>query len=114
MRLLAAAWQAASTVAAWWAEQAAALTREALRKLASDPAVRAAWQSWRITVVWARQDCGCPCAMAHPGDRGVCDHHAVITRRLAAGPDSEVDMPLCAPCAVAQGLAEMPGNSASG
>jgi hypothetical protein len=114
VRLLAAAWEAASAVVAEWAEQTAALTREAFHKLASDPAVRAAWESWRITVVWTRQDCGCSCATAHPGDMGVCDNHAVITRRVATGLGGEVDVPLCAPCAVAQGVAEMPGNSASG
>jgi len=32
----------------------------------------------------------------------------VITRRFAAGLGGEVDVPLCAPCAVAQGVAEMP------
>jgi hypothetical protein len=114
IRQLAAAWEAAGAVVTEWAEKTAALTREALRKLASDPAVRAAWETWRVTVVWARQDCGCSCATAHPGDMGVCDNDAVITRRVAAGLDGEVDVPLCAPCAVAQGVAEMPGNSASG
>jgi hypothetical protein len=33
---------------------------------------------------------------------GVCDHRAVMTRRLG-----NVDVPLCAPCAAAQGFAEM-------
>jgi hypothetical protein len=42
------------------------------------------------------------------GDVGVCDNDAVITRRFAAGLGGEVDVPLCAPCAVAQGVAEMP------
>jgi|GEM_PF-743593 hypothetical protein len=115
VRLLAAAWEAANAVVTEWAEQTAALTRDAYRKLVSDPAVRAAWASWRVTVVWARQDCECSCATAHPGDVGVCDNQAVITRRFAAGQGGgEVDVPLCAPCAVAQGVAEMPGNSASG
>jgi hypothetical protein len=47
--------------------------------------------------------CHCPCATAHPEDKGVCDGSAVVTRRLG-----ETDVPLCAPCAVAQGVAEMP------
>ena len=114
VRLLAAALEAASAVVTEWAEQTAALTRDAFHKLASDPAVRAAWESWRVTVVWTRQDCQCSCATAHPGDVGVCDNNAVITRRFAAAQGGEVDVPLCAPCAVAQGVAEMPGNSASG
>jgi len=114
VRQLAAAWEAASAVVAEWAEQTATLTRKAFQKLVSDPAVRAAWESWRVTMVWTPQDCKCSCATAHPGDQGVCDNHAVITRRLADGLGAEVDVPLCAPCAVAQGVAEMPGNSASG
>jgi hypothetical protein len=114
VRLLVAAWASASAVVAGWAQQTAALTRDAVRQLASDPAVRAAWQSWRVTVVWTGQDCGCSCATAHPGDVGVCDGRAVISRRFAAGPGDAVEVALCAPCAVAQGVAEMPGNSAPG
>jgi hypothetical protein len=113
IRALAAAWEAATDVVAEWAEQTATVTREALRKLASDPAVRAAWESWRITMVWTRQDCGCVCAKSHPDDIGICDNRAVIKRRFAGGPGGGVDVPLCAPCAVAQGVAEF-GNSASG
>lgn len=114
VRALAAAWEAATGVVAEWAEQTAAVAREAIHKLTSDPAIRAAVDSWRITLVWTRQDCRCVCTKAHPDDTGVCDNHAVITRRLATGQGNSVDVPLCAPCAVAQGVAEMPGNSASG
>jgi hypothetical protein len=113
IRALAAAWEAATDVVAEWAEQTATVTREAFRKLASDPAVRAAWESWRITMVWTRQDCGCVCAKSHPDDIGICDNRAVIKRRFAAGPGGDVDVPLCAPCAVAQGVAEF-GNSSPG
>ena len=109
VRALVAAWEAATGVVAEWAEQTAVVTREAWQKLASDPAVRAAWESWRIVLVWTRQDCECSCARAHPDDIGVCDNHAVIKRRL----NGDVDVPLCAPCAVAQGVAEF-GNPASG
>ena len=111
VRALAAAWEAATGVVAEWAEQTAAVTREALHKLADDPAVRAAWESWRIVLVWTRQDCECVCARSHPDDLGVCDNRAVIKRRFTTGPSVEVA--LCAPCAVAQGVAEF-GNSASG
>lgn len=107
-RQFTAAWQAASAVAAEWAQRAAAVTAEAFRKLASDPAIRAVMETWRITVVW-QQDCVCSCAESHPDDLGVCDHRAVITRRISTGPDGAVDAPLCAPCAVAQGVAELPG-----
>lgn len=111
VRLLAAAWEAATDVVSEWAEQTAAVTRDAFEKLTNDPAVRAAWETWRIALVWTRQDCECVCARSHPDDIGVCDNRAVIKRRLAAGPNA--DVALCAPCAVAQGVAEF-GNSASG
>jgi hypothetical protein len=114
VRLFAAAWEAATAVVAEWAEQTAAAAREAFHKLASDPAVRAAVESWRIALVWARQECDCSCARSHPQDTGVCDNYAVITRRLATGLGGDVDVPLCAPCAVAQGIAELSGNSPSG
>jgi hypothetical protein len=113
VRALAAAWEAATAVATEWAEQTAAVTREALHKLASDPAVRAALESWRFTLVWTRQDCDCVCARSHPDDVGICDNRAVITRRRADGLKGDVDVALCAPCAVAQGVAEF-GNPASG
>lgn len=104
-----AAWRAAAGVVTEWAEQASAVTIEAFRKLAGDPAIRAVLENWRIAVVWAWRDCDCLCAQSHPDDTGVCDHRAVITRRLAADPDGHVDVPLCAPCAVAQGVAELAG-----
>jgi hypothetical protein len=113
IRALAAAWEAATDVVSEWAEQTATVTREALNKLASDPAVRAAWESWRIVLVWTRQDCECVCARSHPDDVGICDNRAVITRRVAAGTGGAVDVPLCAPCAVAQGVTEF-GKSAHG
>jgi hypothetical protein len=113
VRTLAAAWEAATAVVGEWAEQTATVTRAAIHKLANDPAVRAAWESWRITLIWTRQDCDCSCTSAHPDDIGVCDNHAVITRQVANGLDGNVNVSLCAPCAVAQGVAEMPGNAAS-
>ena len=111
VRLFAAAWKAATGVLAEAAEQTAAVAREALHKLTTDPAIRAALESWRVALVWGRQDCDCLCARSHPDDMGVCDNRAVITRRLAGGPDGDVDVRLCAPCAVAQGVAEMTGDS---
>jgi hypothetical protein len=108
LRQLAAAWQAAAAVAAEWAERTAAVTSESFHKLTSDPAVRAVMETWRATVVWPQRDCECPCAVSHPDDVGVCDHRAVITRRLHAGRAGGMDVALCAPCAVAQGVAEMP------
>ena len=108
-RQLLAAWQAATAVAAEWAERTAAVTAEAFGKLSSDPAIRAAMETWRVAVVWQQRDCECLCAISHPDDVGVCDHRAVITRRIQADRDGGIDVALCAPCAVAQGVAEMPG-----
>jgi hypothetical protein len=108
VRQLAAAWQAAAAVAAEWAERTAAVTAEAVQKLTSDPAVQALLESWRTAVSWPLGDCECSCASSHPGDIGVCDNRAVITRRLRTGGAGLVDLPLCAPCAVAQGVSEMP------
>src|SRR5215471_6149747 len=103
-RQLLAAWQAAAAVAAEWAERTAAVTAEAYHKLTSDPAIQAVLDSWRMAVVWPLGDCECSCASSHPGDIGVCDNRAVITRRLATDGGGVVDLPLCAPCAVAQGV----------
>jgi hypothetical protein len=104
-----AAWEAAATVAAQWAEQTSAAATDTFRKLTKDPAIAAVLETWRVGPVWARRYCGCPCVRSHPDDPEVCDGHAVITRRLATDRDGEVDMPLCAPCAVAQGVAEQAG-----
>jgi hypothetical protein len=108
VRQFVAAWLAAAAVAAEWAERTAAVTAEAFHKLTSDPAIRAVMESWRITVAWPQRYFECSCAGSHPEDVGVCDHRAVITRRLLTDRDGAVDVPLCAPCAVAQGVAEMP------
>jgi hypothetical protein len=108
LRQLAAAWEAATAVVTEWAEQTAAITSEAFHKLSSDPAIRAVLESWRTTLVWGQRDCECVCARSHPDDMGICDKRAVITRRLPTDLGGEVDVPLCAPCAVAQGVAEMP------
>ena len=108
LRQLAAAWHVATAVAAEWAERTAAVTAEAFRKLTSDPAIRTVMETWRVAVVWQQRDCECLCTISHPDDVGVCDHRAVITRRLPAERDGGMDVALCAPCAVAQGVAEMP------
>ena len=108
LRQLADAWRAAAAVAAEWAERTSAVTAEAFHKLTSDPAIRAAMETWRAAVVWPLHDCECPCSDAHPDDIGVCDNRAVITRRIPANGENGKDVPLCAPCAVAQGVAEMP------
>jgi hypothetical protein len=104
---LVAAWEAAADIAAEWAKRTAAVTADSFKKLTSDPDIRAAMAAWRVVFIWERMDCECVCETAHPDDVAVCDRRAVITRRLntKSGPQ---DVPLCAPCAVAQGVAEMP------
>jgi|ERR1041385_882054 hypothetical protein len=109
VRQLAAALRAVADVASEWAERTAAVTAEALHKLSNDPALRAVWESWRIASWGPRPECECPCARSHPADLGICDHHAVITRILSPGRDGVTEVALCAPCAVAQGVAEMSG-----
>jgi hypothetical protein len=100
-RQLAAAWQTATAALDTWREQVTAATTEAVGKI--DPAFRAAVEALRASVVGNWGACRCPCSTAHPQDPGVCDRSAVLTRRVDG-----VDMPLCAPCVVAQGVAEMP------
>ena len=101
-RQLAAAWQAASEALGEWRDQVSAATAEAMEKL--DPAARAAVDAVRAAFAGNWGACQCLCATTHPKDKGVCDGGAILTRRLDG-----VDVPLCAPCAVAQGVAEMPG-----
>ena len=99
-RQFAAAWEAATAVLGEWAQRVTAATSEALDKL--DPAVRAAAEAGRAALSGDWHRCHCPCGKAHPDDMGVCDGRAVMTRQLAG-----VGVRLCAPCAVAQGVAEM-------
>jgi hypothetical protein len=104
-RQFAVAWEAATGALGEWAQRVGDATSEALEKL--DPAVRAAIEAGRAALEAGRdaligRDCHCQCGTAHPNDLGVCDHRAVMTRRLGS-----VNVPLCAPCAVAQGFAEM-------
>ena len=100
-RQLAAAWQTAVSALGEWRDQVASATSEAIEKL--DPAVRAAFEAARATLVGNWGTCQCPSGAAHPQDRNVCDGSAVLTRRFG-----DKDVPLCAPCAVATGVAEMP------
>jgi len=100
-RQFAAAWQAATAALGEWRKQVTAATAEAMDKL--DPAVRAALEAARAAFAGNWGACQCPCITAHPQDRDVCDGSAILTRRLG-----ETEMRLCAPCAVAQGVAEMP------
>jgi hypothetical protein len=100
-RQFAAAWQAATSALGEWRQQVTAATTEAMGKL--DPAIRAAIEAGRAAVTGDWRTCRCPCDAAHPDDRGVCDGRVVLTRQVGGA-----DVSLCAPCAVAQGVAEMP------
>lgn len=100
-RQFAAAWRAAAAAMDEWRQRVKTATSEALDKL--EPAMRAAVEAGRATVTGDWRTCRCPCGSAHPDDRGVCDGRAVVTRRLG-----DADVSLCAPCAVAQGVAELP------
>jgi hypothetical protein len=99
-----AAWHAATDAMGQWRQQVTAATSEALDKL--DPAVRAVLEAARAAVAGHWGACQCPCTTAHPQDQGVCDGKAVLTRRLGTA-SSAASVPICAPCAVAQGVAEM-------
>ena len=99
-RQFAAAWQTATAALDQWRKQVTAATAEALDRL--DPAVRDALEAARAVFAGKWGACQCPCATAHPQDQNVCDGRAVLTRRRG-----NADMSVCAPCAVAQGVAEM-------
>jgi hypothetical protein len=94
------AWQAAADAMNEWSQRVSQATHEALDKI--EPAIRAAVEAGRVAMTGEWRDCRCRCDTAHPDDLGVCDGRAVMTRRV-----SGADVSLCAPCAVAQGVAEM-------
>jgi hypothetical protein len=95
-----AAWQAAADALSEWSRRVSAATHEAMDKI--EPAVRAAVEAGRSAVTGEWRDCQCRCTAGHPDDPGVCDGRAVMTRKVDGA-----DVSLCAPCAVAQGVAEM-------
>jgi hypothetical protein len=95
-----AAWQTAADAMNEWSRRVSAATHEALDKI--EPALRSAVEAGRSAMTGEWRNCQCRCQTTHPKDSGVCDGKAVMTRRLDG-----VDVSLCAPCAVAQGVAEM-------
>jgi hypothetical protein len=109
MQQFIAAWDAASAAVAKWVERTAAAVGEAIGDAVDwlDPAMRSRLESWGLIPPRKLGPCECLCATKHPDDVGVCDGEAVITRRVATDTDGLVDVPLCAPCATAQGFAEM-------
>ena len=95
-----AAWQATADAMSEWSRRVSQATHEALDKI--EPAVRAAAEAGRSAMTGEWRNCRCQCGTAHPADSGVCDGRAVMTRSI-----SGASVSLCAPCAVAQGVAEM-------
>jgi hypothetical protein len=96
--------------AAWFEQQRPFF--EACAKIAEDPAVRAyieARKRGEIPAPEPRRPCHCFCGYTHPRER-VCDGEAVTTRRYGTDRFGAVDVALCAPCAVAQGVAELEGS----
>jgi len=94
------AWQAAADALSEWSRQISNASHEAMDKI--EPAFRAAVEAGRSAVTGEWRMCHCRCDTTHPDDSGVCDGHAVMTRRV-----SGADVSMCAPCAVAQGFAEL-------
>jgi hypothetical protein len=95
-----AAWQAAADALNEWSRQISSASHEAIDKI--EPAVRAAVDAGRSAVTGEWRVCHCRCETIHPADSGVCDGRAVMTRRVGGK-----DVSMCAPCAVAQGFAEL-------
>lgn len=81
---------------------------ELIRKITADPGVQAAIAAKPIAQIAEYRVCHCLCGKMHPGDKGICDaFNPVTTRRLRTTLLGPVDVPLCAPCAAAQFLAEV-------
>ena len=95
-----ASWQAAADALSEWSKLVSKATHEAMDKI--EPALRDAVQAGRSAMTGEWRNCRCQCSTAHPADADVCDGRAVMTRSVGGA-----DVSLCAPCAVAQGVAEM-------
>jgi hypothetical protein len=95
-----ASWEAMKDAMNEWSRRISEATHEAMGKI--EPAVRAAADAGRSAMTGEWRNCQCQCREAHPADAGVCDGRAVMTRKAGGA-----DVSLCAPCAVAQGTAEM-------
>lgn len=78
---------------------------DALLEVVSRPEVQEAIE--RARSLPRPRPCYCYCPRLHPADKGVCDGEGVTTRRFTSELTGPVDVSLCAPCAVAQGLTEL-------
>lgn len=89
---------------AGYLERALPVVNEAVR-LMEDPQVRAALAARQFgDAVREYRPCHCLCGWAHRA-KGVCDASAVTTRHYDTEALGPVDVPLCGPCAAAQGIA---------
>lgn len=77
-----------------------------LAELANDPVVRFAMDNPELLRSAQRPSpCHCLCFKAHAGMTGICEaYEAVTTRRYATTALGVVEVPLCGPCAAAQGV----------
>lgn len=80
----------------------------ALRMVAQDPVVKFAIENPDVMRAMAQRPqpeaCHCFCGKTHPDRLGVCDMMAAGERRYLTERLGEVRVPLCAPCATAQGI----------
>ena len=76
-----------------------------ITKLADDPAVQAYIAVRQQGGHEPERACHCLCGKSHPDARGVCDGEAVTTRHFDSPTVGPVDVPICWPCAAAQGVA---------
>jgi hypothetical protein len=106
-----AAIEAFARAAETWLEQQRPFF-EALGRLAQDPQVLAYAEERGRGLVLAQADvyrsCHCLCAKTHPAEKGICEtFRPVTTRHYETELLGPVDVPLCAPCAAAQFIAEV-------
>lgn len=78
----------------------------ALAEIAADPRVQAAVEeAKRRRAAGVPRACHCLCGRSHPAVVNVCDaHRPVAARRYVTDALGDVDVPLCGPCAAAQGV----------
>ena len=110
VRALAAAWEAATGVVAEW-EQTTAVAREAIHKLASDPAVRAAVESGAPPGLDGFGRTAAACATDTRTTQG--RHMDAVITCLGVTGRTVARTIRCVLCAVAQAYAERPGNPPS-
>lgn len=103
-------------VDAWGNAVAAYLDRlgplvRSLAELSDDAQVRAAVAAREFgKALREYRPCHCLCGHAHPEARGVCAMNAMTSRHYDSPALGPLDVPLCCPCAAAQGI-EVPAEA---